>query len=348
MRLVRPLSSTAITFRVTLAFVGAVILGSCVAPAASAQSGQAFTISPALIELSANPGETAIATIKLTNLSSTDLSITTQANDFGSKNETGEPNIIFDDQATPYSMRSWIGLSEEFKIGTKESKTIDFPIKVPQDAEPGGHYSVIRFTGSVPGEEGSNVALSASIGSLIFLKVSGQMQQKASIASFYAAKKDFAASSFFETGPVSFVERIKNDGNVHLKPTGTIEVKNTFGKVVSTMRVNGDPGNEDTPPRSVLPQSIRRFDQSLEGKRLFGKYTATLSVHYGDPQQKLEQTISFWVIPYKLVGLIIAGIAILTVLLVFGIKKYNAHIIKKAQSSNTPPPPQEPTDTPEK
>jgi hypothetical protein len=88
----------------------------------------------------------------------------------------------------------------------------------------------------------------------------------------------------------------------------------------------------------VLPQSIRRFDQSLEGKRLFGKYKATLTLNYGDPQQKIEQSITFWVIPYKLIIIII----LLLVALVFGIKfavsRYNRHIIKKAQSMQAQPP----------
>lgn len=304
-------------------------------PARAADTGQAFTITPALIELSANPGDTAKATIKLTNLSSTALDINAEANDFGSKNETGEPNIIFEANTdTPYSLKNWISLSEPFTIKSKETKTVDFPIKVPKDAEPGGHYAVIRFTGSATNADGSNVALSASIGSLVLLKVSGETQQKASIASFYAAHSNFAQSSFFETPPVSFVERLKNEGNIHLKPTGTVQVRDMFGNVVSTMRVNGDPSDAKNTPRSVLPQSIRRFDQTLKDKPMFGKYTATLSLAYGDSNQKLEQTIEFWVVPYKQIIAAILGLAALIYLLIVGIKKYNAHIISKAQGGS--------------
>ena len=104
------------------------------------------------------------------------------------------------------------------------------------------------------------------------------------------------------------------------------------------MRVNGDPGQDENMPRSVLPQSIRRFDQSLEGKRLFGKYKATLALSYGDPQQKIEQSITFWVIPYKLIIIVL----LILVALIFGIRfalsKYNKHIIKKAQSAQSQPP----------
>lgn len=333
--------------RIIAAIASFVMLSTCFvgAPASAQQGaqsqpqtqGQAFTITPALIELSANPGDTTKATIKLTNLSASTLEIKSEANDFGSKNETGEPNIIFDaNNETPYSLKKWISLSSNFSIKSKETKTIDFPIKVPKDAEPGGHYAVIRFTGTATAEDGSNVALSASIGSLVLLKVSGETKEKASIAGFYAAHSNFAQSSFFETPPISFVERLKNDGNVHVKPTGTVEVKDMFGNVVSTMRVNGDPSDTKNQPRSVLPQSIRRFDQTLKDKPMFGKYTAKLSVAYGDSQQKMEQTIEFWVIPYKQVIAAILGLAALIYLLIVGIKKYNAHIIRKAQGDAKP------------
>lgn len=307
---------------------------------AHAQGGQAFSISPTLIELSADPGETKTATIKLTNLSDTELTMTAQSNDFGSKNETGEPNIIFDDsESTPHSLKNWVALPEDFTIASKETKTVDVPIDIPEDAEPGGHYAVIRFTGNAKAEDGSQVALSASIGSLVMLKVSGEIQQKVSVASFYSAHKNFSETSFFEYGPVAFVERLKNEGNIHVKPTGTIEIKNIFGKVVSTIRVNGDPGQDDNLPKSVLPQSIRRFDQSLEGKRLFGKYKATLALSYGDPQQKIEQSITFWVIPYKLIIAVILAIVLLVLVIRFGIRRYNKHIIKKAQAMQQPAPP---------
>lgn len=324
--------------RIIAAVVTPLLFAACfIAVPAHAQTGQAFTISPALVELSANPGESVKATIKLTNLSANDLDITAEANNFGSKNETGEPNIIFDEKdQTPYSLHNWITLPDSFSIKSKETKTVDFPITIPKDAEPGGHYAVVRFTGSTTAADGSNVALSASIGSLVLLKVSGQTQQKASIASFYAAHSNFAQSSFFEAPPVAFVERLKNEGNIHLKPTGTVQVKDMFGNVVSTMRVNGDPSDKNNLPRSVLPQSIRRFDQTLKDKTLFGKYTATLNVAYGDSQQKLSQTITFWVIPYKLVLAVLAGLVALFFVLKFGIKKYNAHIIRKAQGGSSP------------
>ncbi len=69
----------------------------CILPAAivQAENGQAFSISPPLIELNADPGQTVNATIKFSNISNDELLIKNQLNDFGASNESGEPNILF-------------------------------------------------------------------------------------------------------------------------------------------------------------------------------------------------------------------------------------------------------------
>lgn len=261
------------------------------------QSGQAFSISPPLIELQANPGEQLITDIKLTNISGGELLIKNQLNDFGAKNETGEPNIIFDDvDSTSYSLRQWIASPEPFTLASKESRTVQVKIDVPADAEPGGHYAVVRFTGTAPELEHSGVSLSASIGTLILLQVSGDIKHNAVIEDFFTANSSGAKRGFFENGPIYFSERIRNDGNVHIKPTGALVVKDMFGNVVSTMRVNGDPQDANNPPKSALPNSIRRFDQQLDKPWMFGRYQAEINLEYSDGQTLTDQ-VTFWVIP---------------------------------------------------
>lgn len=301
-----------------------------------AEGAQAFSISPPLIELNAGPGQTVKASIKFTNVSGEELLIKTQINDFGAKNETGEPNIIFEDtENSGYSLRQWVQSPPPFKIKAHESKTVDFPIVVPAQAEPGGHYAVIRFTGTSPSLEESGVALTASIGTLVLLQVSGDVQEQAGVAEFYSAI--YAANSvgskkgMFETGPIAFVQRLENSGNVHLKPTGTIEISNMFGRSVATLRVNGDPTDPNNPPKSVLPGSIRRFEQTLDKKWLFGRYSATIKLSYGQGQKPLEQTITFWVIPYKLIVIILMAGTALFFGLRWAIKRYNAYIIGNAR-----------------
>jgi hypothetical protein len=311
----------------------------------AAEGGQAFSISPPLIELQGDPGQRLTTSIKFTNVSDEELLIKTQLNDFGPKNETGEPNIIFDDvENADYSLRQWVNSPAPFKIKAHEAKTVEFPITIPNNAEPGGHYAVIRFTGTAPELEESGVALTASIGTLVFLQVSGAIEEKASVEEFFSAtakyvkaKKTFVADSkgaWFKQGPIQFVERIENEGNVHIKPTGTIKVKNIFGRQVTELRINGNPNDPNNVPKSILPQSIRRFEQTLDRKWMFGRYTATVNVAYGQGQQPLQTTMTFWVIPYELILIVlIVGVG-LFFLLKWAIRRYNAHIIRKAHGGN--------------
>lgn len=302
---------------------------------AHAASGQAFTITPPLVNIKGDPGKTVTAQIKLTNISQGSLDIQSDANDFGAKDETGDPNIIFDtSKATPYSMRNWVQLPDLFTLASKETKTLSIPIAIPANAEPGGHYAVVRFTGSASGGQDS-VALSASIGSLILLQVSGNVQAHAHIAQFFTANDKYAQQSLFEQAPIKLVERIQNSGNVHLQPTGTVAIKNMFGQTVRTMRVNGDPSAKNNPPKNVLPASIRRFDQTLNDGWMFGRYTAHLALTYGDSHTPLTADLAFWVIPYRLIIVIVVILAAGAALVIMIIRRQRRSKVWSAQPQNT-------------
>ncbi|HXH26365.1 MAG TPA: hypothetical protein VNG90_00555, partial [Candidatus Acidoferrum sp.] len=245
------------------------------------------------------------------------------------------PNIIFDDNLnSTYSLRQWIASSDPFILKSKQTKTLLFPITVPANAEPGGHYAVIRFTGTAPELESTGVSLSASLGSLVLLTVSGNIKTQAAVASFYTDDLTHAKSSFFETGPINFITRIQNTGNIHVEPTGTISVINMFGRSVGSIRVNGDPSDPANLPRNVLPQSIRRFDETFPSVWLLGRYTAKLDLVYAG--KTLTATTTFWVIPYKLILIVLIGGVVLFFGLRWAIKQYNAAIIRKAQGISKP------------
>lgn len=299
-------------------------------------NGQALSISPPVLELNADPGQTVTASIKLTNISSGDLLIKNQINDFGAKNESGEPNIIFNEaESTSYSLHNWVVAPAPFIIKSKQSKTVDFQINVPKDAEPGGHYAVFRFTGQAPELEETGVSLSASLGSLVLLKVSGDVKEQANISDFYSANGQYQKQWFFENSPINFVERIKNDGNTHINPTGTIEIYDFLNRKVDTLRVNGDPSDLKNKPRAILPNSTRRFEQSLNNKWLFGPYTAKLKLTYGDQNKNsMSSSLIFWVIPYKLIALIILLVVILLLAIRFINKRYKKRIIEKYTQQN--------------
>ncbi len=292
-------------------------------------SGQALEIGPPVINLVADPGQTVKAQISLRDISTSKLIVTNEVNDFVANGEDGTPKILLKEtEPNPYSMRTWITPLPQFTLVPKQIQTLSVTLKVPTTASPGGYYAVIRFTGTPPELQGTGVSLSASLGALVLLRVNGAAKEQMNVVEF-SANKDGKTNWLFESLPVNFVERIKNDGNIHEQPIGQIAVTDMFGKPVAAFSVN-------SPPRNVLPNSIRKFDATMDSKAaenrwLFGKYTATLTLKYGTDHKVLTSTTTFWIIPYTLIAIIILILIAVSSALFFGIKRYNRYIISQAR-----------------
>lgn len=284
------------------------------------QAGQGLEIAPPLIELKADPGQILTTQIRLTNVTTQTLVARAQYNDFVADGESGKPKLLLDNsEQSPYSIKDWLSSIPSVTLVSREQKTLDVSINVPKNASPGGHYGVIRFTGAPPNVDQSAVSLSASIGSLVLVTVSGNVQEQAHIAQIFTSQNN-KQRSIFEYGPVAITTRIENTGNVHIQPSGTIRVTNMFGKTVGTFQFNQTLGN-------VLPKSTRRFDNLLQNKFMFGRYKIQADIVYGTKKTIVSGSATFWVIPYKLILLGLAAI----ILLVFLIRRYNRYILNKAQ-----------------
>jgi hypothetical protein len=298
---------------------------------APSNSGQALEIGPPVINLSADPGTSVSAQISLRDVSNTNLLVTGQVNDFVAGGEDGTPKIILDNTVSRYSFKSWVAPLSTLILKSKELKTFKITINVPKSASPGGYYGVVRFTGTAPDLSGTGVSLSASLGSLILLKVNGTAKESVSIVEFSASHSG-NTGLLFETTPIVFTERFKNSGNIQEQPTGLVTVKDMFGNTVATLAVNDS-------TKDVLPDSIRKFESSLDStnignKILFGLYHADLSVTYGSNKETLTSSMTFWVIPYTLIGIIIAALIIGFIVLRAAIKRYNRYIISQVQKNN--------------
>ena len=302
------------------------------AQAANANAAQGMQISPTLVNLKAEKGKTYEITIGVTNVTGSDLLYTTSVADFGAGGETGSPRIITDSKLpATASITSWVTAVPEFTLEPHKTRMVTAQVAIPNNAEPGGHYGVLQFSGTAPKLESTGVGLSASAGVLILIRVGSDSEivEKASLASFYtSATQSGNQNSFFENGPVSFITRIKNEGNVHIQPVGNIEVRDMFGGLVKNLPVNKDKSN-------VLPNSIRRFDeQKLDKPWMFGLYTVNLTLGYGTTGQAITNTISFWVIPWKIILAALLVLATVIFILRRMIKVYNRRIIEKHKNEN--------------
>lgn len=291
-------------------------------------TGQALEIAPPVINLSSDPGKTINTKVMIRDVASTKVLVTNEINDFEASGDDGTPKLLLKEgETSPYSLKSWIKPLPQITLSPKEIVNLPLQINVPASASPGSYFAVVRFSGNAPQAQGTAVSLSASIGALVFLRVNGDAKEQLTIADYYASQ-DNKKKSLFESTPIQFVARLKNDGNVHEQPVGQVVVSDTFGNNVANVSMNLEKS-------IVLPGSTRKYtadlDKTVIGDRiLFGRYTAKLHVVYGD-NQSLDKTISFWVVPYKLIFLAI----VLLVAAIVGIRlwmlRYKKRIINQAR-----------------
>ena len=319
-----------------IAVTTCIITLACLASASVAhavnETGQAIEIAPPVVNLTADPGEVKNININLRDISNNSLVVSGEVNDFSAQGEDGIPKLTLDSgEVSPYSIKSWIAPLQQLTLQPRQVKALPVSIHVPKNAAPGGYYGVIRFTANAPGVTGNGVALSASLGALVFIRVNGDAKESVSFAEFYTSAKDGTKTTLFESQPVTFVARVKNDGNVHEQPTGQIVVKDLFGNVVTNVNMNLD-------RRNVLPSSIRKLtadmDQTNIGDRfLFGYYTANITLSYGSNGQTTTSSLSFWVIPWRLVLTVIGVVIVLIIVIRFLIKRYTDRVVGRSRGS---------------
>lgn len=302
-----------------------------------ATPGDAFalTISPARIELQADPGQTIEGEFLLINEQDGDQTFYVSTQNFEAQGETGTPNFT----SSTEGLASWVDTASQVSLKKGEQKKITYSITVPANADAGGYFSAIFLSSVPPATNGkSEVSIGSKVGTLLLLRVNGEVEEGGGIVSFGTKNN----SHFYTTLPILFNYRFTNDGGDRVNPKGSIVVRNMIGIKTTTLDANASQGN-------ILPGGTRRFDVAWgevrdESKTGFvatikhqwnsfalGIYMAKLSVTYGTSGESAERAFVF-VLPWQLLlvmSVIITGFLFAAMRL---IKRYNRWIIKKAQS----------------
>ncbi len=307
-------------------------------------NASALTISPAFIDQSLNPGDAVIQTMILFNETATPLTLYPQTANFtAGDEETGSPKF-YDANEDPYgtALAKWITLETgdtPIELQPQQRISLVYTINVPMDVQPGGHFGALILGTQPPGVKDTGIGIEHQIGQLIFVRVSGDIKEQASLAEFGFKNPKV----WYNTRPVEFFVRFENSGNTHLRPTGNLFVKNWWGKQVASVVINGD-------FKSVLPHSIRRFEFAWGGTGgaikkedlglieglvqewqnfAIGKYKANLVLTYGAESKVISDEREFTVWPWRL--MCAGGVVLLLVLLFFALlmKLNNLAVIRR-------------------
>ena len=264
-------------------------------------TAEAISISPLTYEINVDPGQMVDATVTVfNNGGSSDVTIMMTADDFVPVGESG--GVIIEPLPPEISAKGWLEFSPaSFVLKPGASQEVRYTLKVPQNAEPGGHYAAIIAGTGLPDTSGTTgTTLAQKLASLLLIKVSGTIHEE-------MALKEFTVPQFSEYAPIKFSARFENTGSVHMKPAGYITIKNMFGSEAAKI---------DLPQLRVLPHTVRLMEASWDApKWAVGKFRAELTAIYGSQNEPLAAAVEFWIIPWKLFGGIVAGGFVFLILL---------------------------------
>jgi len=278
---------------------------------------QAVTVGPAKIEYKTDPGE--MITGKLIVVNEEQEAQTFYAAFEKFTEVDGQKKFL---PSEPAELAEWFKMEKSVSLKAGQQKEIPFTIEVPKNAPPGGHFAVIWWGTAPPGGQ---VAIVTRAGILVFLQVSGEVNEKGEVAEFSLSKGKF----FVFKLPEDFVVNFQNQGNTYLKPRGEIAVKNIFGSAVAAFKANSK-------ERIIFPENTQILDIAKKFDKLpfaFGFYKAELALQWGEKQNDILKSVWFFVFPWKIVLIAVIILAALLLAGTKGIKKYNQWIIKKTQES---------------
>jgi hypothetical protein len=302
-------------------FIAAIVASSTTQAQQSGGSGNGFRISPVRYEVFMNRGDQQVYKLIVENPTNVPIEAQVLVNDFSSGDkENGEPKIYYDaaTSAEGNSFKSIASAPESVTISANSKVTLDVTLKTTSGTSPGGYYGVVRV---VPkNQDQQNVSLAASVGTIFLVRVEGQLTEKLDLVQFTAAKNGSNGRFFINSGKMTVVTRLKNNGNIHVKPYGRVDVTDRSGKSVETYEFNST-----EPAANILPNSTRKFEDTLKNQKWFGKYTVTANLGYGTGGSLITAKTTFWVIPAWMV--IVAGV-LFVALLVAGFLVYRKFATK--------------------
>lgn len=276
-----------------------------------------FVLGGGKTELELEPGEEASGEISITSRLGKDAEFDVGVEDFTGSQDPNETSFNFlGEEKGPYSLKDSITPEvDHFKLRNGERIWLPIKIKIPEDAEPGGRYGAVlvsirnpdQLMSIEPEKAKSQVKIISRLAALFYVRIKGDAKQDGLLQDFKTDQK------FYERGPVNFSIIFENIGNIHLKPSGKIEISNIMGKSV---------GEEAVDEFFVLPGSVRQKNVVWNREALFGYYTAKLTLNRSYSDLSDTMIIHFWVIPWKLILAIFVACVIVVFLFYWIFSKF--------------------------
>jgi hypothetical protein len=323
-------------FAIVLAFA----LSSFKLPLAFAQStninnssqGLNVEISPLPIDIETKPGVPVSSNLRIRNSGSVSEKLKLSLKTFAAEGQDGQ--VTLKDPSPNNDFIKWVSFDKAtFDAPPGQWQTIKMTISPPKNAAFGYYYAVQVELASPPKNQPGTAKLQGAVAIFVLLNVKAPgASRKIEVTSFSADHNTY------EFLPAIFSVRVNNSGNVHAAPHGNIFIKRgshqvasipinlTEGQVLpNSNRVYSASWNDGFPayvnitddngqPIKDAKGQVKRqlkWDFSKISHLRFGHYTASLVMVYNNGQSDvpITGTLSFWVIPWRLIGLVVLLVA---------------------------------------
>ncbi len=215
-----------------------------------------LSVTPGIIEMIASPGSEASGTCKIKNMGKEVTRVSIEPENW----KQGLKGMRRGD------VKDWLSLKPlalELKPG--EEGSVTYQVRVPDDAS--GEYTAQIFCSEQAG--GGSTEIHARVGIILYVAVRDTIRLEAEIShASLSAGRDGNQSVLI--AQVS----VKNTGNVHIRPTGKMQIYDPQGKFVEAIVLKTGWG--------ILPEETYTYQGTARMAGLKpGKYKAVATVDYG-------------------------------------------------------------------
>jgi hypothetical protein len=324
-------------------FLSVLVLVSAFLPTiASAQTstdGINLQISPLPIELNTKPGSSTGADLRVRNVGTKPEKLQVRLLAV-SEDDNGQVHLSNPKPTDAWA--KWVSFDKQtFDAPSNQWQTIKMKVDVPKSAAFGYYFAVEYLRASDIAPQPGKAVARGAVATFILLNADAKgAKREAQVMSFSADRKSY------EFLPATFSVKVKSTGNVHVAPYGNIFIAKG-SKQVGAIDINADKGNvlprgsrffnsswsdgfpvyqtKNGPDGQPLlnkkgdPKKSLKWDFSHANRLRFGHYTAHLVMVYDNGQRDvpIEATLSFWVIPWRLIGAIFALVILIAALITY-------------------------------
>ena len=280
----------------------------------------ALTFTPERIETEVYPGVPQTEKLTLLNETGTTISVVLQPVELDLTGaEYGRASFFLNTVDTPSV--SWISVEpRQFVLESAATQNVRVTLSAPATSSGSLVAGIAATFRPVRSDEEGSIVLNGVTGPFVFARV---LSRESEIAGTITALHLAKGSRVISYLPVPVEVSFANTGSVHLEPSGTIDVRDIFGRLADTLVINPDQS-------IVLPGTTRQLNARWSGvvsttkepssalwaelKHIrLGPYTFTAEMSYGDDSVSTAQRMlivfpwrSFVILLSVLVGIVVA------------------------------------------